>query len=130
CTGANDHIPWAFLASLINVRVQKGILMIPEYPLGPEHNEPEIGRALQEFLEFYKCDYCFEEGFDSWREWLLNRVNIENLKFGDQIYAEGESAGGRALITILFKNADINEGTHLPIRVDLDRFGMLGHYTR
>jgi acetyl esterase/lipase len=123
-TGAGDHIPWYSQSALRHAYKNKAIVIAPDYPLGPEANYEDIFTALRDFLTFYKLDGCFEPGHKHWTQWLNSQI------YKDNIFIEGESAGGHAIITALFLNAEKARDFKLPIKVVMLRYPMIGHYKR
>ncbi|KAH7339227.1 Alpha/Beta hydrolase protein [Pyrenochaeta sp. MPI-SDFR-AT-0127] len=126
-----DHIPWYSKASLEHAKRHKAVVIAPDYPLGPEANYKDISDAIQDFLRFYKDDGCFEKDEQHWTQWLTKRINIAGITLDkDRVFIEGESAGGQAVITALFLNADKLNGTKLKIKSALLRYPMIEDYQR
>jgi acetyl esterase/lipase len=129
-TGAGDHIPWYSQSALKHAYKNKAIVIAPDYPLGPEANYEDIFTALGDFLTFYKLDGCFEPGHKHWTQWLKSQIKKDITIDKDNIFIEGESAGGHAIITTLFLNADKDLDFKLPIKAVMLRYPMIGHYSR
>jgi hypothetical protein len=96
----------------------------------PEGNGCDIYHALRDFLTFYKHDGCFVSGKRHWTDWLKEKMPNEVTINKEAIFIEGESAGGNAIITTIFMNADKEENFKLPIKVVMLRYPMIKHYLR
>jgi acetyl esterase/lipase len=114
-----------------HARRKNAIVIAPDYPLGPEANYKDIVDSIREFLQWYGADGCFEPGFKSWREWLITTAKLGHVELlFDRVLMEGESAGGHAAVTALFRNAAKKNTRKLNIDAVLLRYPMLKHYTR
>lgn len=129
-TGAGDHIPWYSRATLKHAYNSRAIIIAPDYPLGPEANYHDICFALRDFLRFYRMDGCFLEEQEHWTEWLISQIKKKITINRDNLFIEGESAGGHATITALFDNARKANKFKLPVKVVLLRYPMIKHYKR
>jgi acetyl esterase/lipase len=129
-TGAGDHIPWYSQSALRHAYKNKAIVIAPDYPLGPEANYNDIFTALRDFLIFYKTDGCFEPGQKHWTEWLKTQIKKDITIEKDNIFIEGESGGGHAIITIIFLNAEKDLDFKLPIKDVMLLYPMIRHYKR
>ena len=129
-TGAGDHIPWYSRSMLNHAYNNKAIVIAPDYPLGPEANYTDISKAMSDFLRFYRMDGCFEDGVDNWTEWLTKETDKSFTIDRNNLFIEGESAGGHAAVTALFHNARSKKEFRLPIKAVFLRYPMIKHYKR
>jgi acetyl esterase/lipase len=84
---------------------------------------------LRDFLRFYREDGCFVDNEDSWTNWLGKKIGQNVTIDKDNIFIEGESAGGHAAVTTMFLNA-VKTAQPLHIKAVFLRYPMLKHYKR
>ncbi|KAH8727451.1 hypothetical protein GQ44DRAFT_649246, partial [Phaeosphaeriaceae sp. PMI808] len=129
CTGTGSHIPWLPQANLEYARKHKAIVWAIDYPL--LGNLKDIDDACSDLLRFIKEDGCFEEDEKRWTNWLKGKIEIAGVALDmDRILADGDSAGGHALIITLFRNFENETAANINIRVALLRYPMITHYER
>jgi acetyl esterase/lipase len=85
-------------------------------------------------LIWYKSDGFFRTDsrpYDNWTAWLADQTKTRPINPAtNPIFVHGESAGGHAVVTSMFLNAEKSVGLDLPIKIALLRYPMVKHYTR